>query len=63
MWDKDKGGDNFLKNVKKQLTTAEPTATPAAVEAMFAIRPGCRGWAGATMGGGGGGAVRAGGLK
>lgn len=63
MWDKDKGGDNFLKNVKKKLTTAEPTATPAAVEAMFAIRPGCRGWAGATMGGGGGGAVRAGGLK
>lgn len=61
MWDKDKGGDN-LKIVKK-LTTAEPTATPAAVEAMFAIRPGCRGWAGATMGGGGGGAVRAGGLK
>lgn len=41
--------------------TAEPTATPAAVEAMFAIKPGCRGWAGATMGGGGGGAARAGG--
>lgn len=45
------------------LTTAEPTATPAAVVAIWANRPGCFGWAaaaGAAMGGGGGGAARAG---
>ncbi len=36
--------------------TAEPTATPAAVVAIWAMRPGCLGWAvaGAIATGGGG---------
>ena len=51
------------KNFINQLTTADPIATPAAVDAMLAIRLGCWGCMGAAMGGGGGGAARAGGLK
>ena len=40
-------------------TTAEPTATPAAVVAIWAMRPGWRGWA-AAIGAGAAGGARAG---